>query len=222
MKLNTRRRAAALLTVALSMALTGCAAGEDVTYGAGEVGPSAGPDPTTARPEPEPAPEETEEASKQRSRDPEAVCELFTTAEVRDRLGLDVADGVLTRNGAERTCTWNATEKPRVPKWRIGDPVLAHDDGIVTVTTAPAAAYSEVSARVERTSRARGGSAHQKLDQFGPGAFAVGASVSGVPLWSAVARHEGRVVAVEVSGADSRSSVATIIEFLGQTLARLG
>jgi hypothetical protein len=215
------RAAACVLTLAVQSVVVACAAGAEVEYGAGRVGPTTDAGPTTPATA-SPAPARKEGPSKAREpRPPRTVCGLFSTAAVSDRLGLEVADGALTRRGTERTCTWNAVADPRVPKWRIGDPVLRHDDGIVTVTTAPGKAYRAVRARIERKSHARGGSAQQELDQFGPDAFAMGASVSGVPLWFAVARHEGRVVAVEVSGADSRASIATVIEFLGQTLARL-
>jgi hypothetical protein len=74
---------------------------------------------------------------------------------------------------------------------------------------------------VTAVAEAKGAGGRQELTHLYPGGFAVGASVSGVPLWTAVALHEDAVIAVEVSGADSRSSIATVSDFLGRTLDRL-
>jgi hypothetical protein len=50
--------------------------------------------------------------------------------------------------------------------------------------------------------------------------FALGASVSGVPIWNAATLQGDLMTAVEVSGAQSKSSVATVTDFLVEVLAR--
>jgi hypothetical protein len=135
-------------------------------------------------------------------------------------LGLAVGPATRTEQGPFTVCTWKATNPPAVPSWRKGDPVTRWDDGLVTITTGNAGHYTELVNQVRSLARQQNATGRQDLSWVGNGAFAVGASVSGVPIWHAVAAHKGRVVAVEVTGADSKSSIATVSGFLLSVLDR--
>ena len=196
----------------------GCA-GETQSFGVTSAGPTKSAT-RAAEPAGRTASERPERRAQPR-RTPSTLCELFPTGQVTSWLGLSVRPGRLSSRGRFQTCTWRAAESPRVPSWRVGDPVLATDDGIVTITRGPVDGYSTLAERITATARAKKASSTKDLTQFGTGAFAIGASVSGVPIWKAVAIDGSFVVAVEMSGADSRSSVARVGEFLGETLRRL-
>jgi hypothetical protein len=147
-------------------------------------------------------------------------CALFSTQEVSRVLGLEVRQVERSRQGVYVVCTWRAKNEPKVPSWRRGDPVTETDDGIVTITRAAARYFNDLERQVTATARRRNADAREDLYGIGLGAFAIGGSVSGVPIWNAVARHDEHVTAVEVSGADSRSGIATIKDFLALTIAR--
>ena len=147
-------------------------------------------------------------------------CGLFTQAEITKVLGLAVHRPVPSRPGPYLRCTWKAQRKPRVPSWRRSDPVTKWDDGIVTITSGDAKHYAALAKRVTTLAERQRATGRKELTWIGSGAFAVGGSISGVPIWHAIAVHSGRVTAVEVSGAGSRSSVATVGDFLFSTLDR--
>lgn len=211
----------AALALAAVLAGTASCAGEQAGYGPTTAGPTITASPSASPPEPLAVEEPAPRRPRPTRRPVTSLCQLFTTAEVTRWLGLPVASGTPNTEGPYRVCSWRALEPPRVPDWRVGDPVLEHDDGIVTITLGRAADYVVLGERVVNLAEGKRASGRQDLPKIGAGAFAVGASVSGVPIWNAVALHEDTVVAVEVSGADSRSSIATVTEFLGQTLDRL-
>jgi hypothetical protein len=109
-----------------------------------------------------------------------------------------------------------------VPSWRQGDPVLDIDDGIVTITRGRANHYADLEQSVTDVAVAQRATGRQELTNVGGSfAFAIGASVSGVPIWKAVAVDGEAVVAVEVSGAESNSSLAVVADFLDRVLRRL-
>jgi hypothetical protein len=105
---------------------------------------------------------------------------------------------------------------------RKEDPVAEFEGGLVTIRRAPASAYGDLVRNVEAEAKSQKAAGRQDLSWIGNGAFAIGASVSGVPIWRAVAQHGRLVTAVQVSGARSKSSVATVGDFLTWTIARSG
>jgi hypothetical protein len=145
---------------------------------------------------------------------------LFSDAEVAHVLGLAVLPATRTRQGTYLVCTWKSRDKPAVPSWRRGDPVLRWDDGLVTITRGPAASYPDLADRVVALAKEQKATGRHDLPSAGEGGFAIGGSVSGVPLWHAVAVHHDQVVAVEVSGAGSRSGIAAVTDFLLTALDR--
>jgi len=150
------------------------------------------------------------------------VCKLFSTAGVTGVLGLDVSAVEKTKEGPSTVCTWRAKERAETPAWRKEDPVANFEGGLVTIRQAPASAYVDLVRKVEDEANSQKAAGRQELSWIGNGAFAIGASVSGVPIWRAVALHGGLVTAVQVSGARSKSSVATVSDLLMSTIARSG
>ena len=205
------------VALALTSVLLGSAAcgGERQTYGPTVAGPTQTSSPSRDDP---PTPALAVPRASQR-RDV-AVCELFTNAEISTWLGLEVGRGVPSRAGGLRRCSWRAVDAPEVPPWRTGDPVLEFDDGTVSITRGRAEDYLALARRLTAEAQQKTADGVQELSGVGSGAFAVGASVSGVPIWSAVAMDGEVAVAVELSGAGSRSSVARVRRFLARSLSR--
>lgn len=206
-----------LALAAVALGTPACAA-EQRSYGT----PTAGPTRTsTPSPRPDVQPSPAPHRSASRRSTSASVCDLFTTAEISRWLGLAVAHGASRSREGYRVCTWRALDAPTVPAWRVGDPVLDIDNGIVTITRGRASRYADLEEAVTDVAVAQGAAGRQELFQVGGSfAFAIGASVSGVPIWKAVALDGEAVVAVEVSGADSNSSLATVSDFLARTLRR--
>ena len=202
-----RVRGALAVGVAMVLGVAGCAQRQE-TYGAGSAGPTVSSTPSVR-----PVAPTTAAATSAPPRPKRSPC-LFSDADITDLLGLAVLPGTRTRQGSTVVCTWKAKDEPAVPRWRRSDPVTRWDDGLVTITRAPATHYTDVADRVVALARLQKATGRQELPSAGEGGFAIGASVSGVPIWHAVAVHHGQVVAVEVSGAGTQSSLATVSDFL--------
>jgi hypothetical protein len=140
-----------------------------------------------------------------------ALCNLFTTAEITDRLGLEVSKGTAVKSGPYSVCTWKTTKavNARVP-----------GGGIVTITRADGRYYRDFEKKVTAVAKAQKAHGRRDLQRIGDTAFALGASVSGVPIWHAATLQGDLMTAVELSGAKSKSSVGTITDFLIEVLAR--
>jgi hypothetical protein len=200
--------------IGLILGLASCA-NEPVGFGATTAGPTMTSPPSES---PEAAPSTPATASTPGTS--ASPCGLFTRAEITKVLGLAVRRAVPSRPGHYLRCTWKAQQKPAVPSWRRSDPVTNWDDGIVTITSGDVKRYGELAKRVTALAGRQRATGRKELTWIGPGAFAIGGSISGVPIWHAIAVHHGRVIAVEVSGAESRSSVAVVGDFLFSTLDR--
>lgn len=191
-----------VLLLATVLLLAGCAAEEPTTYGPSVAGPTVRPktsEPTTVDPS-LPNIEETEAP-------PKPLCQMFTTAEITAALGLPVRNAVTGKSGPYVTCTWT-TVKP------VDGP------GNITITRADGAQYDAFSKQViaeAQTKKARG---KKLLEGVGDEGFAIGASVSGVPIWYAVVEHAGVLTGVQIAGAGSKASVGTIKAFMIEILAR--
>ncbi|WBQ02245.1 DUF3558 family protein [Kribbella sp. CA-293567] len=191
-----------VLLLAAVLSVAGCAAGEPTTYGPTTAGPTVRP--KTSAPVPEdtlPAIEEETEAP------PKPLCEMFTTAEISATLGLPVRKAVMSKGGGYVTCTW-ATVKP------VDGP------GAVSITRGDGALYPAYSQKVIAEAKAKKARGRKLLEGVGDQGFAIGASVSGVPIWYAVVEHAGVLTGVQTSGAGSKASVGTIKEFMIEVLAR--
>ena len=92
--------------------------------------------------------------------------------------------------------------------------------GIVTITRADGAQYAALEKKIVAIAQAKKARGRKELEGVGDRAFAIGASVSGVPIWNAAVLHSGLLTGVEVSGAKSKSSIATVKDFLIEILAR--
>jgi hypothetical protein len=205
-----------IVTGALILWSAGCAS-ENKTFGVTTAGPTKTSAPESASVPVPPPPAPT------RATTPEvSVCELFSTADVTGVLGLDVSEVTKTKEGPDTVCTWRAKKAGETPAWRKEDPVAEFEGGLVTIRRAPASAYGDLVRNVEAEAKSQKAAGRQDLSWIGNGAFAIGASVSGVPIWRAVAQHGRLVTAVQVSGARSKSSVATVGDFLTWTIARSG
>jgi hypothetical protein len=190
-------------------------ANEPVGFGASTAGPTLTSTPSES---PEAAPSTPATAATHGTS--ASPCGLFTRAEITKVLGLAVRRAVPSRQGPYVRCTWRAEKLPAVPSWRRSDPVTRWDDGIVTITSGDAKHYTPLATSVTALAERQRATGRKELTWIGSGAFAIGGSISGVPIWHAIAVHRGRVTAVEVSGAGSRSSVATVGDFLFSTLDR--
>jgi hypothetical protein len=198
---------AAVAAVAV-VGVAGCTS-DQPTYGAASAGPTLSAEPTTPDAVPSAAPSVTESSTRERVR----PC-VFSTGEIAKVLGLPVRPAVRTVRGPSVVCTWRSTVEPVVPAWRGTDPVTHWDDGIVTITRTDSAHYDALVSEVVSLAHRQKATGRHPLPGVGGDAFAIGASVSGVPIWHAVALAHGQAVAIEVSGADSHASQATVSDFL--------
>jgi hypothetical protein len=194
------------LAVVLILLLTGCGASKPKAYGPTTAGPTKTSKPSTSGPTEVPSlPAEHIHATGA------ALCNLFTTAEITDRLGLEVAKGTAVKSGPYSVCTWKTTAavNKRVP-----------GGGIVTITRADGRNFPDFEKKITAAGKIKKAHGRRHLQGIGDTAFALGASVSGVPNWNAATLEGNLMTAVEVSGAKSKSSIATVTDFLVEVLAR--
>jgi hypothetical protein len=189
------------ISVLLAVVLAGCAT-EQPQYGPTVAGPTTTPGSKTPRPVVQ---ETLVESEPKVPVTGAALCKLFTSAEITKLLGLQVGKVVASRQGPYSSCTWKTTKAA---------------GGIVTITRADGRYYAAYEKKIVTVSEARKARGRKELEGLGAGAFAMGASVNGVPTWQAVALQGGLLTGVEVSGAGSKSSIATVKEFLIEILAR--
>jgi hypothetical protein len=209
-----RAAAGLLVTGMLILASAGCGR-DETTFGATTAGPTK-----TSAPEAAPTRAPRSHAPTPAPAARTSVCELFTAAEITRVLGLAVSEVAQTREGPYTVCTWRAKKASVTPAWRETDPVAEFEGGLVTVRRGGNRQYDDLARTVKAQARSQDAAGRQDLAWLGNGAFAIGASVSGVPIWRAVAPHGEWVTAVQVSGARSEASVATASDFLMLTIAR--
>ncbi|MEU4389544.1 hypothetical protein [Kribbella sp. NPDC023855] len=191
-----------VLLVACALLVAGCAGEEPTTYGPTTAGPITRP--KTAAPEPAPSQPEIEEPTETAAK---TLCELFSTAEISARLGLPVREVVAGKRGPYSVCTWT-TVKP------------VEGGGIVSITRGDANQYAAFSQEMIAEAKSKKARGRKQLEGVGDEGFAIGASVSGVPIWYAAVVHADRLTGVQLSGAGSKSSVGTIKAFMIEVLAR--
>jgi hypothetical protein len=195
------------LAVVLILPLTACGASEPKAYGPTTAGPTKTSGPSTAAP----ADMASLAAERTQATGAAALCNLFTTAEITDRLGLEVSEGTAVKSGPYSVCTWKTTTavNKRVP-----------GGGIVTITRADGRNYPDFEKKIRAVAKTKKAHGRRDLEGIGDTAFALGASVSGVPIWHAATLQGDLMMAAELSGAKSKSSVGTITDFLVEVLAR--
>lgn len=220
-----RRVAASLLAFAAILATSACAQ-NDTEYGAATAGPTLAPDPSsapvgsTAGAREVASPEPTEAAASAPGRK-KGVCDLFTVEEVTTRLGAAVNDGSAGSEGGVESCTWKVRTPAKLPGWLTGDPVLPHAQGTVTVTRAPAGQARALQRTMLTDAEEVKADTRVDLRDMGTGAFAIGGSVSGVPIWRAMAVRRDIAVSVRLSGYGTLAGEAEVKGFLGDVLTRL-
>jgi hypothetical protein len=188
--------------VAGALLVSGCAGEEPTTYGPTSAGPTTRPE--TTEPEPEISLPEIEEPTLAAAK---SLCEMFSTAEISARLGLPVRKAVARKRGPYSVCTWTAV-KP------------VDGGGVVTITRADAGQYAAFSRDLIAEAGSRKARGRKQLEGVGDEGFAIGASVSGVPIWYAAVVHGDLLSGVQLSGAGSKASVGTIKAFMIEVLAR--
>jgi hypothetical protein len=194
-------RVVSTIAVAVAAAvLTGCAAAEPTTYGATVAGP------TITNKSSAPAPQPTLPADEQPVNrvTGESLCGLFSSAEIGATLGLPVGKVAVSKDGPYSVCTWKSTK----------------GGGTVTITRADGNYYAAFEKKIAAAAQARKARGRKELEGIADEAFAIGASVSGVPIWYGAALLGGVLTGIEVSGAGSKASIATAKGFMIEILAR--
>ncbi|MEV6286872.1 hypothetical protein [Kribbella sp. NPDC051770] len=194
-------RAGVVVAAALIGVLAGCAASEPTAYGPTVAGPTKTSSKQDAPALPEPTIDEGEPPIVRVSGS--RLCQLFTSAEISERLGLKVGKVVASTPGRYSRCVWKS----------------AKGDGIVSITRGSGADYEALKQQyiAEATKEKARGRKELGVGQIG---FAIGASVSGVPNWRAASVESGLLTGVQMSGAGSLASAATIKIFMIEVLAR--
>jgi hypothetical protein len=188
--------------LAAVLLVAGCAAEKPTTYGPTTAGPTLRP--KTSGPAPGPSVPEIVVPSEAPLK---PLCQMFTTAEISATLGLAVHNAVTRKVGPYVTCTWTTVKAVEGP-------------GNVTITRGDGAQYTTFSQKMIAEAKAKKARGRKQLEGVGDQGFAIGASVSGVPIWYAAVEHAGVLTGVQISGAGSKSSVGTIKAFMIEILAR--
>jgi hypothetical protein len=190
----------AIAVAVAAVVLAGCAAGEPTTYGPTVAGPTiVAKSSAPVAPPSLPADEQPVNRVSGKS-----LCALFSSADISSTLGLKVGKVAVSKQGPYSVCTWKA----------------AKGDGTVTITRAPGNYYPAFENKIVAAAKARKARGRKDLDGIADQAFAIGASVSGVPIWYGAALLGGVLTGVELSGAGSQAGIATIKGFLIEILAR--
>ena len=187
-------------TIAVAALLTGCASGEPTTYGPTVAGPTI-TNKTSAPVAPPSLPEDEEPVTRVTGK---SLCALFSSAEIGATLGLPVGKVAVSKDGPYSVCTWKAKK----------------GDGTVTISRAGGNYYAAFSQKIIAAAKARKARGRKDLEGIADEAFAIGASVSGVPIWYGAALLGGVLTGIEVSGAGSKASIATAKGFMIEILAR--
>jgi hypothetical protein len=188
-------------TIAVAVAavvLTGCAAGEATTYGPTVAGPTLTKKSSAPAAQPS-LPEDEQPVARVTGK---TLCGLFSSAEISATLGLPVGKVAESKQGPYSVCTWKS----------------AH--GVVSITRSDGEYYAAFEQKIVAAAKARKARGRKELEGIADKAFAIGASVSGVPIWYGAALLGGVLTGVEVSGAGSQASIATVKGFLIEILAR--
>ncbi|MDX6283670.1 MAG: hypothetical protein QOH03_4741 [Kribbellaceae bacterium] len=191
-----------VLVLAAVLLVAGCAAEEPTTYGPTTAGPTVRP--KTSAPVDESTLPPIEEES---TAPPKQLCEIFSTKEISATLGLAVRNAVTSKNGPYITCTWTTVKPVEGP-------------GVVTITRGDGSLYTAFSQKMVGEAKAKKARGKKELEGVGDQGFAIGASVSGIPIWYAAVEHAGVLTGVNISGAGSKASVGTIKAFMIEILAR--
>jgi hypothetical protein len=91
---------------------------------------------------------------------------------------------------------------------------------IVTITRAGSRNYPDFEKKITAVAKTKKAQGRRDLEGIGDTAVALGTSVRRVPVWNAATLQGDLMTAVEVPGAQSKSSVASVTDFLVEVLAR--
>jgi hypothetical protein len=212
------RMTSTLAGVVLLVALVGCADETQTTYGP----TAAGPTRTTSRGT-GPGPAEAPSTPAADATSPKvvptgaAVCSLYTTAQIAARLGRPIGTGVPFKDGPYVGCAWRAGKSgdAQVKGGRVIPTV-------VTITRAEAKHYQAYRGKTIALAKSRKAGGEQVMRGVGDDAFAIGASVKGVPIWYASTRKGDWLTGVEMSGAGSKAGIVAVTDLLLDILNRGG
>jgi hypothetical protein len=180
--------------------LGGCASEEPTTYGPTVAGPTK-----TSAPSPAPSvPEMTVAEEPIIRKTGAALCAMFSTAEISELLGLPVKKVVVSKRGPYSVCTWKAVE----------------GEGIASITRGDGNLYTAYEKEIVAEANRKKARGRKDLEGVGQVAFAIGASVSGVPNWYAAVLQDGYVTGIQLAGAGSTASIATAKGFMIEILTR--
>jgi hypothetical protein len=197
-----------VVLVVLLFTAVACA-GDAKEYGATEAGPTKRAQPLVADKAP-PA----EEPGQKVVTTSAGLCELYTPAEIEERLGLPVHEGKPVAGKSYASCRWLGVGMPAEAKGVRPVPT------VVSITRGKAGQYADYRASITAVAEQRSASGGQDLRGVGDEAYAIGASVKGIPIWYGGARHEDWMTAVEMSGGGSKAGVASVTELLLDIIER--
>lgn len=195
-----------VLVVLLVAGAAGCGAAEPKEYGATQAGPTKVSKPLIADQPPRVEDSGSDEPKVVTSS--AGLCALYTEAQIEEFLGRPVREGRPGTSKTNASCTWPGTGKPVKTKGSPPVPI------VVSITRAKATRYDAIHENTVAKAESRSAGGAQIIRGVGDEAFAIGASVKGVPIWYGGARHGDWMTVVEMSGGNTKAGVASVTEFL--------
>ena len=208
-----RRIVLVAVAVVAVVAVAGCGAAEPKEYGATEAGPTK-----TAKPlitdQPPPADPVEEEVGPRVVTTSVGLCKLYTADEIGTWIGRPVRAGKPGTGASNASCAWRGTGQ--ATKAKGAPPVTT----VVSITRGEASSYEAYRKQIVALAKSRSAGGSQVVRGVGDEAFAVGASVKGIPIWYGGTRHGDWMTVVEMSGGGTKAGVASVTEFLLDIIER--
>jgi hypothetical protein len=201
-----------LLTL-LAVAVAGCGAAEPKEYGATDAGPTKVAKPLITD-QPPPSDPVAEDVGPKVVATSAGLCKLYTTDEIGTWIGRSVRAGKAGTGSSYASCVWNGTGKATKAK---GAPAVTT---VVSITRGEASAYDAYRKQIVALAKSRSAGGSQVVRGVGDEAFAIGASVKGIPIWYGGTRHGDWMTIVEMSGGGTKAGVASVTEFLLDIIER--
>ncbi|MBM7791019.1 hypothetical protein [Tenggerimyces flavus] len=197
-----------VLVVLLVAAAAACGVEEPKEYGATRAGPTKVSKPLIADQPPQVDDSAENEDEPKVVTSSAGLCKLYTQEQIGEFLGRSVREGRPGTSKTSASCVWAGTGKPTKTKGAPPVPI------VVSITRAKATRYDTIHANTVEMAESRSAGGAQVIRGVGDEAFAIGASVKGVPIWYGGARHGDWMTVVEMSGGNSKAGVVSVTEFL--------